>query len=229
MEQLLPLAAELSVIFTNGDQAPAQLVGADPVTDLAVLQIQVPVTTTATLGDSDKLQVGQFVVAIGSALGDFRNTVTLGVVSGLNRTLPDALDRDVEPMIQTDAAINHGNSGGPLLDLNGHVVGINTAVIQKAGSTGDIAHRRVSPGFGSSAAAAVGPPLRSASTSFCCSAPALEQSEVDGLRFPPSFPSSRAMTSTWMGRSRVSMCAFSLKRSARRVFNIGAIPSMPPV
>ncbi len=125
----------LSVIFANGDNVPATLVGADEVSDLAVLKIDRPVTATVTLGDSSQLQVGQMVIAIGSALGDFQNTVTVGVVSGLDRTLPGAVGTDIEPMIQTDAAINHGNSGGPLLDLNGNVIGINTAVIRGTDSS----------------------------------------------------------------------------------------------
>ena len=126
----------LSVIFSNGNSVPAQLVGADPVTDLAVLKVNGSVPATTPLGDSDKLLVGETVVAIGSALGDFRNTVTVGVVSGLERSLPDANGTDIEPMIQTDAAINHGNSGGPLFDLSGNVIGINTAVIRDTSSTG---------------------------------------------------------------------------------------------
>jgi len=132
----------LSVIFANGDNVPATLVGTDDVSDLAILKINRTITATVKLGSSDSLQVGQMVIAIGSALGDFQNTVTVGVVSGLNRTLPGAVGSDIEPMIQTDAAINHGNSGGPLLDLNGNVIGMNTAVIRDtsaAGSSTDVA------------------------------------------------------------------------------------------
>src|SRR4051812_35317518 len=84
----------LSVILTNGDEVPATLVGADEVSDLAVLKINHPITVTVKLGNSDQLQVGQMVIAIGSALGDFKNTVTVGVVSGLNRTLPGAVGSD---------------------------------------------------------------------------------------------------------------------------------------
>ncbi|MEO8289250.1 MAG: trypsin-like peptidase domain-containing protein [Chloroflexota bacterium] len=127
----------LSVIFPAGDNVPAELVGADAISDLAVLKANVPISVTLPLGNSDELKVGETVIAIGSALGDFRNTVTVGVVSGLNRTLPGAIGTDIEPMIQTDAAINHGNSGGPLLDLNGNVIGINTAVIRATGNSGD--------------------------------------------------------------------------------------------
>jgi 2-alkenal reductase len=124
----------LSVILSNGDKVPATLVGADDVSDVAVLKIDRQITATVQLGDSDKLQVGQMTIAIGSALGDFKNTVTVGVVSGLNRTLPGAVGTDIEPMLQTDAAINHGNSGGPLLDLNGNVIGVNTAVVRGTGT-----------------------------------------------------------------------------------------------
>jgi len=95
----------------------------------------------ADLGDSSKLKVGETVIAIGSALGDFENTVTVGVVSGLNRTLQRDDGTNMENMIQTDAAINHGNSGGPLLNLSGQVIGINTAVVRNTGTTtgGDVA------------------------------------------------------------------------------------------
>jgi 2-alkenal reductase len=87
------------------------------------------------LGDSTKLRVGETVIAIGSALGDFQNTVTVGVISGLNRTLRGP-GINMENMIQTDAAINHGNSGGPLLNLSGEVIGINTAVVRGDGGLG---------------------------------------------------------------------------------------------
>lgn len=119
----------LEVIFSNGDTAPAELVGADSISDLAVLKVDVQVPAFAELGDSTKLKVGETVIAIGSALGSFENTVTVGVISGLNRVLKD-LNINMENMIQTDAAINHGNSGGPLLNLSGQVIGINTAVVR---------------------------------------------------------------------------------------------------
>jgi 2-alkenal reductase len=126
----------LSVIFSNGDQVQADLVGTDPVSDLAVLKVDHAITTTLALGSSDNLQVGETVIAIGSALGDFKNTVTVGVISGLNRVLPEAGGTEFGGWIQTDAAINHGNSGGPLIDLNGQAIGINTAVIRGTGDTG---------------------------------------------------------------------------------------------
>lgn len=129
----------LEVIYFNGETANATLLGADAISDLAVLKVDGSVPGTAELGDSSALRVGETVIAIGSALGDFENTVTVGVVSGLNRSLqrPDGIV--MENMIQTDAAINHGNSGGPLLNLSGNVVGINTAVVRGDSATGDVA------------------------------------------------------------------------------------------
>jgi S1-C subfamily serine protease len=128
----------LEVIFANGDKADAQLVGADNIADLAVLKVTSTLPAVATLGNSDDLKPGETVVAIGSALGDFANTVTVGVISGLNRTLQTDQNVNMENMIQTDAAINHGNSGGPLINLRGEVVGINTAVLRSSGM-GDVA------------------------------------------------------------------------------------------
>ncbi len=129
----------LQVIFSDGNKASARLVGTDPFTDLAVIKVDVPVPAVAQWGDSDALEPGQPVVAIGSALGDFRNTVTAGVVSALGRDLEDANSPALRNLIQTDAAINHGNSGGPLIDLNGQVVGINVAVVRGTGIGGDVA------------------------------------------------------------------------------------------
>jgi 2-alkenal reductase len=134
----------LKVIFANGkDSVQAVLVGTDSVTDLAVLKVDGPVPATAPLGRSEDLKVGETVIAIGSALGDFRNTVTVGVVSGLHRILTSESGVNMTEMIQTDAAINHGNSGGPLLNLSGQVVGINTAVVRGSSNTttgqGDVA------------------------------------------------------------------------------------------
>lgn len=126
----------LQIIFDNGDSTEAELVGADPGSDLAVLKVEGSIPGFATLGDSNKLKVGETVIAIGSALGTFENTVTVGVISGLRRTLTGGNTR-LENMIQTDAAINQGNSGGPLLNLSGEVVGINTAVVR--GDGGDVA------------------------------------------------------------------------------------------
>ncbi|HMA36686.1 MAG TPA: trypsin-like peptidase domain-containing protein [Chloroflexia bacterium] len=128
----------LEVIFADSHKAVATLVGADPISDLAVLKVDGTMPAVASLGDSDKLKPGETVIAIGSALGDFHNTVTEGVVSGLNRSLPGDNGVTMENLIQTDAAINHGNSGGPLLNLRGEVIGINTAVVRSTG-TGDVA------------------------------------------------------------------------------------------
>ena len=125
----------LSVLLANGDKLSAELVGTDSFSDLAVLKIDGNGLPTASLGDSSGLQPGQMVVAIGSALGDFRNTVTMGVISALGRSLETDKGFNQEDLIQTDAAINRGNSGGPLIDLRGEVVGINTMIAGRSTST----------------------------------------------------------------------------------------------
>ncbi len=135
----------LSVIFSDGTKAPVELVGADVISDLAVIKVNRPVSTFAAFGDSKLLKVGETVIAIGSALGDFQNTVTVGVVSGVGRTLRSDTGVNMENMIQTDAAINHGNSGGPLLNLSGEVIGINAAVVR---STTDNTNGDVAEGLG---------------------------------------------------------------------------------
>ncbi len=117
------------VIFVDGQKKPARLVGRDAYSDLAVLQVDGPLPAVATLGDSSQLRPGEPVIAIGSPLGEFRNSVTQGVVSALGRRLDDSAPGLMD-LIQTDAAINHGNSGGPLVDPSGQVVGINTAVVR---------------------------------------------------------------------------------------------------
>ncbi len=133
-------AAELTVIFHDGTSTPARLIGHDyPFSDLAVIQVEGEGYPYAVLGNSEDILVGETVVAIGSALGDFRNTVTTGVVSGIGRTLRVSEDVSMEGMIQTDAAINHGNSGGPLVNLHGEVIGINTAIIRGSTLSGDVA------------------------------------------------------------------------------------------
>lgn len=124
-------ARSLTVIFADGRRQEAQLVGTDvPFTDIAVVRVKDETPNPLPLGDSDTLIAGQRVVAIGSALGDFRNTVTQGVVSGLHRTWRGE-GFVLEDLIQTDAAINHGNSGGPLVNMLGQVIGINTSVIRQ--------------------------------------------------------------------------------------------------
>ena len=113
--------------FSDGSEHEFEVVGADPLSDLAVLRLDTNGLTPAQLGDAERLRVGQLVVAIGSPLG-FGGSVTAGVVSALGRSLPVPAGRVVENVIQTDAALNPGNSGGALADGHGHVVGINTAV-----------------------------------------------------------------------------------------------------
>jgi len=127
-------AASLAVTFADGSRHAATLVGTDPLVDIAVIRVKDAVPAIAPLGDSDALQPGETVIAIGSPLGDFKNSVTAGVVSALNRTVPGS---GQEGLIQTDAAINHGNSGGPLVNLRGEVVGINTLVVRGSATTGD--------------------------------------------------------------------------------------------
>ncbi len=119
------------VRLSNGEERSGRVVGNDPWTDLAIVQAEGDRFPHAHLGDSEKVRVGQLVVAIGSPLG-FESTVTAGVVSALGRTLRSITGHLVDNVIQTDAALNPGNSGGPLVDSRGHVIGINTAVIQPA-------------------------------------------------------------------------------------------------
>ncbi len=129
----------LDVVFADGTQVPAKLIGADAFSDLAVIKVDAPVPAVATLGDSDQLQIGDAVIAIGNPLGDFNNTVTSGVISAVGRTLDLGDGTTYENMIQTDAAINHGNSGGPLVNMNGQVVGITTAIVRGNNTSSDVA------------------------------------------------------------------------------------------
>lgn len=126
-------AKQLTVVLADGSQAPARLVGTDPFADLAVLKIDAQVPAVAVLGNSDLLKPGETLIAIGSPLGDFKNSVTVGVVSATGRSLDTGSGYSLENMIQTDAAINQGNSGGPLVNLNGEVVGINTMIVRGSG------------------------------------------------------------------------------------------------
>jgi len=118
-------ARQLDVIFSDGRQAEARLIGTFALTDLAVIQVDEPVPAVAELGDSDVLVPGARVITIGSPLGRFQNTVTTGIVSALNRQVGE-----LTGLIQTDAPINSGNSGGPLINSAGLVVGINTLVVR---------------------------------------------------------------------------------------------------
>lgn len=123
----------LSVILNDGTEHPAKLVSRDVFADLAVLKIEGDVPGVATIGNSDNLKPGETVIAIGSPLGTFRNSVTVGVISATGRSIDTGEGYTIEDLIQTDAAINQGNSGGPLLNLAGEVIGINTLVIRGSG------------------------------------------------------------------------------------------------
>jgi S1-C subfamily serine protease len=131
---------DIAVVFNDGTRVKAAIVGRDPKTDLAVLKIDVPNPTVLQLGKSADLSVGDTVIAIGSPLG-FADTVTQGIVSALHRAVASP-NADGEPAIydgiQTDAAINQGNSGGPLVDSTGALVGINTNLQSADGGTGNI-------------------------------------------------------------------------------------------
>jgi serine protease Do len=124
----------LEVILSDGESLQADLIGVDLYSDLAVLQVEGEIPKAAAWGNSDLLRPGETVVAIGSPLGDFTNTVTLGVVSAMERTIEIDEEYFLEGMIQTDAAINQGNSGGPLLNAAGQVIGINTLIVRGSGS-----------------------------------------------------------------------------------------------
>jgi len=119
-----------TITLASGTLLPAKLVGTDPFTDLAVLKVNEKMSSVASFGNSDVLKPGESVIAIGSPLGDFKNTVTAGVVSATGRTLDSGNGYLMEGMIQTDAAINQGNSGGPLVNLAGQVIGINTLIVR---------------------------------------------------------------------------------------------------
>lgn len=134
------VAAEYTVFLNDGAKLPAKVLARDPVQDLAVVKVERSGLPMVTLGDSDAVEVGQSVIAIGNTLGEFRNTVSVGVISGLQRTViasgPGGGPEELQELIQTDAAINPGNSGGPLLNIRGEVIGINTAMAQGAENVG---------------------------------------------------------------------------------------------
>ena len=132
--------AEYTVLTNDGKKYPAKVLARDTVRDLAVIKIEADGLKPAQLGDSDGVKLGQTAIAIGNALGEFRNTVSVGVISGLSRTITaggvGGFSEKIEGVMQTDAAINQGNSGGPLLNLRGEVIGINTAVASGAQNIG---------------------------------------------------------------------------------------------
>ena len=130
---------QINVILSDGTMIPAEIINTDVFADLAILKAEGQMPGVATLGDSDILKPGESVIAIGSPLGDFRNSVTVGVISATGRTLDTGNGYEMENLIQTDAAINSGNSGGPLVNLAGEVVGINNLVVRGDGMGSAIA------------------------------------------------------------------------------------------
>jgi serine protease Do len=136
--------AEYTVILNDGRHFPAVVLSRDPINDIAILKIPATRLPCIQMGDATKLQLGQSVIAIGNALGIFKNTVSLGIISGLSRSIAAQSDdssegapaQEMRGLIQTDAAINPGNSGGPLVDSEGRVIGVNAAIITGAQSIG---------------------------------------------------------------------------------------------
>lgn len=133
--------ADYTVIVTPEEKYPAKVLANDPLIDVAVLKIQNKSFPCLELGDSDKIELGETVVAIGNPLGEFEDTLSAGIISGLSRKItafagPHARATSLRGLIQTDAAINPGNSGGPLVNLAGQAIGLNTAVIMGAQNIG---------------------------------------------------------------------------------------------
>lgn len=133
-------AAEYTILMNDGKEYSAKLLAADPVNDLAIIKVDQKNLPTVSLGDSSKLEVGQTAIAIGNSLGEFRNTASMGIISGLGRSITasgsGSGSEQLSNIIQTDAAINPGNSGGPLLNLRGEVIGVNVAIAQGAQNIG---------------------------------------------------------------------------------------------
>jgi len=133
--------AEYTVILNDGRRFASELLSRDPINDVAILKINADRLPSVLMGDATRLELGQSLIAIGNALGVFRNTVSVGIVSGLSRSItaqaePGAGPQEMRGLIQTDAAINPGNSGGPIVDKDGRVVGVNAAIVSGAQSIG---------------------------------------------------------------------------------------------
>lgn len=128
-------AKNIEVVLTSGQVHSAQVTGSDPATDLALIRLPINGLPFAQLGNSDDLKVGQLVIAIGNPYG-FQNTVSTGVISALGRSMRSVEGRLIENIIQTDVSLNPGNSGGPLVDSRGKIIGINTAIIRQASGIG---------------------------------------------------------------------------------------------
>ncbi len=131
--------AKYTVLLSTGEQKAAEVVYRDHQYDIAILRINGKGYPYVRLGDSDKLKLGQTVFAVGNALGEYNNSVSVGIISGLNRTIEASDGRQIEKItgvIQTDAAINPGNSGGPLVDLSGKVIGVNVATVRGSENIG---------------------------------------------------------------------------------------------
>jgi len=132
-------SAKFTVVTASGKRYDATVLALDPLSDLAIIKIPISGATYLKLADSSKIQIGQKVIAIGNSLGEYSNTVTTGIVSGIGRTITAGgagTSETLEGVIQTDAAINPGNSGGPLLNEYGDVIGVNTAMAQQGQSVG---------------------------------------------------------------------------------------------
>lgn len=130
-DHVVERAKSVAVVFTDGREFDARVVGTDPATDLALLRVPDGGLTPVVIGASEQLRVGQMAIAIGNPLG-FQSTVSAGVISALGRNLRGQSGRLIENVIQTDVALNPGNSGGPLVDSRGRVIGVNTAMIRMA-------------------------------------------------------------------------------------------------
>lgn len=134
--------SQLTVVLSDGKEYDAKVVATDPFNDIAVIKIEAKDLPAVTPGNSDDLKIGQTVIAIGNAFGEFNNTVTTGIVSGKNRTVAAGSgmiqSEQLYGLLQTDAAVNPGNSGGPLVNIAGQVVGMNTAIASTSGSSSGI-------------------------------------------------------------------------------------------